>query len=207
MGRARDAGAGDASHVETTPSVVILAGPNGAGKSTAAPTLLRGALGVTEFVNADAIARGLSAFAPERAALAAGRVMRTRLRALAAARESFAFETTLASRSFAPWLHDLAASGYAVHLVFLWLPSAHLAVDRVAARVRDGGHDVPSDVVRRRYRAGLRNFFRIYAPIVATWRLYDGAGPKPRLLAMRLDAGQPRVYDEDIWLSATRGSE
>ena len=113
------------------PCVVILAGPNGAGKSTAAPELLQGELAVTEFVNADVIARGLSAFDPDRAAIAAGRVMLTRLDELARQRESFAFETTLASRSFAPWLRDLRASGYAVHLFFLWLSSADLAVQRV----------------------------------------------------------------------------
>ena len=101
------------------PSVVVLAGPNGAGKSTAAPALLQGALGVTEFVNADAIARGLSAFDAERAALPAGRVMLRRLRDLARQRVSFAFETTLASRSFAPWLAELKRDGYSIHIVFL----------------------------------------------------------------------------------------
>lgn len=109
------------------PSVVILAGPNGAGKSTAAPALLQGALAVNEFVNADVIARGLSAFDPDAAAIAAGRVMLTRMRELAAHHTSFAFETTLASRTFAPWLRELRTSGYDIHLVFLWLSSAELA--------------------------------------------------------------------------------
>jgi len=140
------------------PSVVILAGPNGAGKSTTAPLLLQGALGVTEFVNADEIARGLSGFNPQGAAIAAGRVMLARIRDLGAQRVSFAFETTLASRSFAPWLKKLTRSGYAVHLVFLWLPSDDLALARVADRVRRGGHDVPAPTVRRRYRSGIRNF-------------------------------------------------
>ena len=103
------------------PSIVILAGPNGAGKSTVAPALLHGALAVDEFVNADVIARGLSAFDPESVALTAGRVMLARLHELAEQRVSFAFETTLASRTFAPWLRDLKASGYAVHLFFLFL--------------------------------------------------------------------------------------
>jgi len=118
------------------PSVVILAGPNGAGKSTAAPELLQEELAVSEFVNADVIARGLSAFDPDRAAMAAGRVMLARLNELARQRESFAFETTLASRSFAPWLRDLRASGYAVHLLFLWLSSPELAVARRPSRSR-----------------------------------------------------------------------
>jgi predicted ABC-type ATPase len=181
------------------PSVVILSGPNGAGKSTAAPALLQGALAVDEFVNADVIARGLSAFDPNSAAIAAGRVMLSRLRDLADQRIDFAFETTLASRSFAPWLHDLRASGYAVHLFFLWLPSADFAVQRVADRVRAGGHDVPEQTVRRRYRTGLGNFFKLYEPIASTWRVYDASGPEPKLVAERLEAQAIKVYDEAVW--------
>jgi len=104
------------------------AGPNGAEKSTLAPRLLKGALGVSEFVDADVIAGGISGFDPERAAFAAGRVMLTRVRALAEQRVSFAFETTLASRSFAPWIVRLKRAGYEVHLVFLALPAAEVAV-------------------------------------------------------------------------------
>jgi predicted ABC-type ATPase len=137
--------------------VVIVAGANGLGKSTSAPPLLRDALEVTEFVNADTIAAGLSAFRPQSVAVAAGRIMLARMRSLAIARENFAFETTLASRSFAPWLRRLREDGYRVHILFLWLRNEELAVRRVAERVRAGGHDVPEDVVRR-YRAGLRNF-------------------------------------------------
>ena len=139
----------------TAPYVIVVAGANGAGKSTAAPDLLRDALEVTEFVNADMIASGLSAFRPESVAITAGRIMLARMRQLAAARENFAFETTLASRSFAPWLASLKESGYHVHLLFLWLRNAELAASRVAERVRLGGHDVPAYVVRRRYANGL----------------------------------------------------
>jgi predicted ABC-type ATPase len=181
------------------PSIVILAGPNGAGKSTVAPRLLRGALGVSEFVDADVIARGISAFDPGSVAFAAGRVMLARVRALAEQRLHFAFETTLATRSFAPWLRDLQASGYEVHLLFLWLPSAEFALERVADRVRAGGHDVPAATVRRRYRAGLRNFFHLYEPLASTWRLYDGSGPDPGLVAARLEVQPVRVYDEHVW--------
>ena len=127
------------------PSLVVIAGPNGAGKSTLAPLLLRDTLAVTEFVNADVIARGLSAFAPEQVAMAAGRLMLERLRDLAGQQVSFAFETTLASRSFAPWIRQLLQIGYRFHLVFLSLPSAAVAVQRVASRVRMGGHAVPAD--------------------------------------------------------------
>ena len=189
---------------ELRPSVVILAGPNGAGKSTAAPALLQGALAVNEFVNADVIARGLSAFAPDSAAIAAGRVMLGRLRELSEQRVSFAFETTLASRTFAPWLSELRASGYEIHLVFLWLSSEDLAIERVADRVRNGGHDVPSDVVRRRYSAGIRNFFKLYGPVTTSWVLYDNSGPRPRLVAGGLESQPERVYDYDIWQSVRR---
>jgi predicted ABC-type ATPase len=181
------------------PSVVVLAGPNGAGKSTVAPALLQGTLGVTEFVNADDIARGLSAFNAERAALPAGRVMLARLHELARRRMSFAFETTLASRSFAPWLTSLKRDGYSIHIVFLWLPSADFAIDRVADRVRMGGHSVPAETVRRRYRAGIRNFFNRYEHLASTWRVYDNSGDVPRLIAARLDFHEIDVYDGDVW--------
>lgn len=184
---------------EPRPCVVILAGPNGAGKSTAAPELLQGELAVNEFVNADVIARGLSAFDPDRAAIAAGRVMLARLGELARQRESFAFETTLASRSFAPWLRDLRASGYAVHLFFLWLSSPDLAVQRVAYRVRSGGHDVPADTIRRRYRAGVRNLFTLYQPVVTTWAVYDCSGLKSQLIAEGLESAPLKVYDRKVW--------
>lgn len=185
---------------EKHPSVVVLAGPNGAGKSTAAPALLKGALGVTEFVNADTIARGLSAFQPDRVALSAGRIMLGRLKELAAQRVSFAYETTLASRTFARWLMELEQSGYRVQLVFLWLPSADFAVARVADRVRLGGHDVPEETVRRRYAAGLRNFFSLYQPLANGWRIYDNAsGPKPRLIALGRASEVTKIVDKDLW--------
>lgn len=131
--------------------VVVIAGPNGAGKTTMAPRLLREALAVSELVNAEPIAAGLSALRPETVAIAAGRVMLARLRVLAQARTDFAFETTLASRTFVPWFGRLRDSGYRVHLAFVSLPSADLAVARVAERVRQGGHDVHESVIRRRF--------------------------------------------------------
>jgi predicted ABC-type ATPase len=189
---------------EPRPSIVILAGPNGAGKSTAAPELLQDELGISEFVNADVIARGLSAFDPDRAAMAAGRVMLARLNELARQRESFAFETTLASRSFAPWLKDLRDSGYAVHLFFLWLSSPELAVQRVAHRVRSGGHDVPVDTIRRRYHAGVRNLFNLYQPVVTSWAVYNCSGPQSQLVAEAVDVAPIKVYDRDVWAEVQR---
>ncbi len=190
------------------PHVVVLSGPNGAGKSTAAPALLKGTLGVTEFVNPDVIAQGLSAFEPERVALAAGRVMLTRLRELARQKVDFAFETTLASRRFAPWLADLKRSGYLVHLMFLWLPSADLAVARVADRVRMGGHGVPEATIRRRYATGLRNFFELYQPLATSWRVYDASrAGRLRLMARGKGAGVTRLFDKQVWVGIVRGLE
>ncbi len=166
---------------ERAPLVVVIAGPNGAGKSTTAPRLLQNALTVTEFVNADPIAMGLSAFRPQSVAMAAGRVMLARMRALARARRDFAFETTLASRSFVPWLASLRASGYRVHLAFLSLSGPDLAVARVAERVRQGGHDIPEPVVRRRFASGLKNFFSLYQALADTWQMFDNSaadGPR-----------------------------
>jgi predicted ABC-type ATPase len=182
------------------PRVIVLAGPNGAGKTTAAPRLLRDRLRVRQFVNADSLALGLSGFDAESAALAAGRIMIQRLHELAEERSSFAFETTLASRSFVPWLKSLINLGYAFHLVFLWLPSPDVAVRRVAQRVRIGGHDVPETTIRRRYAAGLRNFFALYRPIATTWRIYDNSNERAmRLIAAGKESRTTRVAATELW--------
>ncbi len=182
------------------PTVIVLAGPNGSGKTTAAPKLLRDVLGVVEFVNADTIAQGLAAFGPEFVALEAGAIMLSRLRQLADQRRTFAFETTLAGRSLAPWLSQLIWDGYGFHLVYLWLPSADLAVARVADRVRMGGHHVPEKTIRRRYQAGLRNFFRLYMPLATKWQMFDNShGAEMRLIASGTSASAPEIADATIW--------
>jgi predicted ABC-type ATPase len=181
------------------PHVVLIAGPNGAGKSTSAPMLLH-TLGVTEFVNADVLAAGLSAFDPESVALEAGRLMLHRLRELAEARANFAFETTLASRSFAPWLAGLVRGGYAFHLFFLWLPRAEESVLRVRERVARGGHNVPEDTIRRRYQRGLANFFNLYQPLATKWRFYDNSHPAgPRPIANGVSRDIESVADRAVW--------
>jgi predicted ABC-type ATPase len=159
----------------TCPRVILIAGPNGAGKSTLAPSLLRDRLQVTDYVNADVIARGLSAYSPDSVAFSAGRIMLRRLRDLAAARATFAFESTLATRSYARWLTTLIATGYEFELVFLWLRSPDLAVERVRERVRSGGHDIPPDVIRRRYARGRANFLELYSPIAMRWSVLDNS--------------------------------
>jgi predicted ABC-type ATPase len=180
--------------------ILVIAGPNGAGKSTTAPAILRDALKVHEFVNADTIAAGLSAFSPESVALAAGRIMLRRLHDLALARRDFAFETTLSTKTFAPWLRKLQADGYKLHLVYLWLPTVDLAVARVAERVRRGGHTVPEDVVRRRYDRSLGNFFNLYSEFADSWMMMDNSiQRRPRVIAQQ-DVGQAvEVFNADQW--------
>ena len=148
------------------PIVLVLAGPNGAGKTTAAPLLVVELLGIRIFVNADTIAQGLSGFSPDQVSLRAGRLMLERLDELEAQRASFALETTLSARNFAARLRRMAASGYAVHLVFLWLPSADLAVERVRLRVVAGGHDVPPDDPESRSSP----YLFLKAPALLDWR-------------------------------------
>mgnify|MGYP001263275632 FL=1 len=182
------------------PQVIVIGGPNGAGKSTSAPEVLQGALHVDEFVNADTIAHGLSAFRPEKAAIKAGRVMLARLHELAAQKMNFAFETTLSSRSFAPWIKELKKSGYKFSMLFFWLESPQLAVKRVAERVMNGGHHVPEDVVIRRYEAGLTNFFRSYQPAADYWRFFHNSNAfEPRLVAYGEKNFPAEILIPEIW--------
>jgi predicted ABC-type ATPase len=163
--------------------IVILAGPNGAGKTTFAREFLVRELHCPAFVNADLIAAGLSPFDPARAALRAGRLMLELIAEHVARNESFAFETTLAGRNFARAIERWRAAGYHISLIFLSLPSADLAVHRVAQRVRQGGHAVAEADIRRRFSRGWDNFETLYTPLVDTWLLYDNAGEVPLLIA------------------------
>jgi predicted ABC-type ATPase len=122
------------------------------------------------------------------------------MRELVRSRASFAFETTLASRTFAPWLAELRRAGWRAHLSFLALPSADLAVARVRERVRLGGHDVPEAVIRRRFTAGLRNLFALYLPAVDTWQVLDNSELLgPRLIASGRAGREPEIADRDAW--------
>lgn len=182
-----------------TPHCLVLGGPNGAGKSTLAPVLLSRAVGVRHFVNADVIARGLSGFAPEAVALEAGKTMLRRLDELVARRESFAFESTLSARSFAPWLQKIRASGYHVAIVFVWIANADLAVARVHERVRLGGHGLPEADIRRRYARCTMNFTSLYIPCADGWEVYDNTSPPPRLIASGSSGNDPRVLVPESW--------
>lgn len=189
-----------ASANEGGPIAVLIAGPNGAGKSTSAPKLLKGALGVVEFLNADLIARGISPFDPEGAALAASDVMVRRMESLAAAKVSFGLETTLAARTLASRLRSLLSAGYEFHLVFLYLRSAELAVGRVSDRVQLGGHNVPELTIRHRYRSGLKNFFALYQPIATSWQMFDNSMAEGlTLIAAGRQSHTTRVSQKKLW--------
>ena len=188
------------------PQVAVLAGINGAGKTTASQHLLREALKIPSFTNADTIARGLNAFDVESEANKAGRIMLEHLRELAKARRSFAFETTLSGRAYAPWLVELARDGYAVHLFYYWLDSAEVAIGRVAERVRAGGHHVPDDTIRRRYARSVRNFLELYRPVVTTWQVYDNTHGERRLIAFNNNFFDT-VLDPDLWDAFNRSAD
>ncbi|HYH68034.1 MAG TPA: zeta toxin family protein [Urbifossiella sp.] len=182
----------------STPTVAVLAGINGAGKTSSAFPILTGQLRIPVFVNADAIARGLNAFDVESEAVRAGRIMLEYLDELATSRRSFAFETTLAARTYAPRLVALRAAGYVAHLFYFWLKSPEVAIQRVAERVRSGGHHIPDETIRRRYSRSVRNFLDLYRPVVTTWTVYDNTDTAPRVLATH-NGYYETVVDPDRW--------
>lgn len=184
------------------PTLYIVAGPNGAGKTTFARRFLAGENSVFEFVNADAIAQGLAPYEPEKAAVAAGRLMLTRLRELFDRRESFAFETTLSGRAYRLLLAEMKAAGYRIELDFLWLPEPERSIDRVAERVVQGGHHIPEDVIRRRHSKGLRNLFQIYRPLLDQWTLHDNSLSPTQLIAWEED-GDLTILDLDGFAKVT----
>jgi predicted ABC-type ATPase len=185
---------------EAVPRAIVLAGPNGAGKTTSARTVLAEALQIMTFVNADTIAQGLAGFDPDSAAIEASRIMLERLHTLAERREDFAFETTLAARSYAAWLRSLKEKGYQVHLVYFWLASADLAVARVAERVRMGGHDIPETTICQRYLRSIKNFFHLYLPLATTWQVYDNTQPgQSQMVAVRDDLRIDNILLDTVW--------
>lgn len=167
----------------TRKRIIILAGPNGAGKTTFAREFLPDEAECPAFVNADLIAAGLSPFNPEVVAMRAGRIMLELIDEHVSRGDSFAFETTLAGKSYARHIPSWQAAGYHVTLLFLALPSAEAALQRVRERVAQGGHSVPEAVVRRRFSAGKLNFEIVYKPLVDAWALYDNSNGPPLLLS------------------------
>lgn len=173
----------------------IISGPNGAGKTTASYTVLPKILQCKEFVNADEIARGLSPFNPDSVAIQAGRLMLERISELLQRNESFSIETTLSTRSYVHLVEKAHRQGYEVTLLYFWLKSPDQAIQRVAERVAKGGHDIPKNIIVRRYREGLENLFNLYMPVVDTWLLINN-GEMPRTIIATGGKEQETIVEE-----------
>ena len=178
-------------------NLYIISGCNGAGKTTASYTILPEIIDCKEFVNADEIARGLSPFQPEKVSFEAGRIMINRINELLKENESFAFETTLSTRSYRHKIIRAKEQGYTVTLLFFWLNNIELAKERVKTRVREGGHNIPGQVIERRYLKGIKNLFDIYLPIVDGTLIFDNSFGKHELIAQKLHEEEITVFDED----------
>lgn len=180
-------------------NLYIISGPNGAGKTTASYTVLPKILNCKEFVNADEIARGLSPFNPEGMAIEAGKLMLKRIDELLQKEENFSIETTLATRSYFKLIETAHQKNYDVTLLYFWLKSPEQAMERVAERVAKGGHDIPREIITRRYWAGLENLFKIYMPIVDTWILVNNS-ELPRTIVATGGKNQPiQIQDNECY--------
>jgi predicted ABC-type ATPase len=189
------------------PTLFIIAGCNGAGKTTASFTVLPELLNVREFVNADEIARGLSPFQPEKVSIEAGKIMLNRIDELIKQNIDFAFETTLASRSFVSLCKTAQEKGYQVFLTFFWLDSIELAIERVKQRVLEGGHNIPTDTIIRRYKTGLNNFFTLYKEVVNYWLFIDNSRPDLELVAEGSNNDSQIVHNKSKWILVTKNVE
>lgn len=187
----------------TRRNVYIIAGPNGAGKTTFAKEFLPRYVHCPNFVNADLIAQGLSPFSPEIAAMKAGRLLLEQIYNLAHKNVDFAFETTMAGKSYVKFITKLKEKGYHIHLFFLWIPSPDLALARIKERVAQGGHDIADKDVKRRFRRSIYNFLKFYRPLVDTWNLFDNSTANPRLIAKE-EFGKLEVLDNELFARIVR---
>ncbi len=183
----------------------IIAGPNGAGKTTVSYTVLPEILNCNEFVNADEIARGISPFNPEKVSIQAGKLMLNRIKELISKGETFAFETTLSGKYFIEFIKEAKEKDYEVVLLFLMLNTVELAIQRVETRVKEGGHNIPIDVIKRRYNNGLKNFFNRYIYIVDKWFLVDNSGETFQFVAEGIKDGLI-IKNENIWSELKRNN-
>ena len=184
----------------TTPNLYIIAGPNGAGKTTASYSILPEMLGCVNFVNADEIARGLSPFAPDTVDIQAARIMLQRIDELLGQKVDFAIETTLATRSYVQLVKRAQALGYKVHLVFFCLETPEQAIQRVAQRVSNGGHNIPEDVIRRRFKAGLHNLINLYLPICDSVIVYNNVKTPAQLVARKqYQFDEIELIENEMW--------
>ena len=177
-------------------NLYIIAGCNGAGKTTASFTILPEILNCKEFVNADEIAKGLSPFQPEKVSFEAGRIMINRINELLEINNNFAFETTLATKSYKSKVILAQKKNYTVTLLFFWLQNVDLAIERVKTRVKEGGHNIETEVIRRRYSSGIKNLFSIYLSVDDEVLIYDNSGGKPELIAEKTLESEITVLDE-----------
>ena len=180
-------------------NLYIISGCNGAGKTTASYTVLPEILNCKEFVNADEIARGLSPFNPSSVAIEAGKLMLQRIEELLKRNETFSIETTLATRSYVNLVKQAQEQGYSVCLLFFWLSTPELAVKRVAERVSKGGHDIPQDIIRRRYVAGINNLFKLFMPIVNYWAIFDNSETPRRKVAIGGKDSQTEIVNIELY--------
>ena len=179
------------------PKLYKIAGCNGEANTTASYTVLPEMLGCKEFVNADEIAKGLSPFNPESVAIEAGRLMLQRMDDLLSEGSDFAFETTLSTRSYVKFIERAQAKGYFVTLLYFWLPTPEQAIERVATRVREGGHNIPSDVIRRRYANGIKNLTALYIPLCNYWAIYDNSSTDEQIRIIALGGKDITTHIED----------
>lgn len=178
----------------------IIAGPNGAGKTTASYTILPEIFHCKEFINADEIARGISPFNPDTVSIQAGRIMLKRSSELLERGETFAIETTLSLKFYVEFIKRAKEREYEITLLFLWLNSPELAMTRVKTRVKEGGHNIPAEVIKRRYYTGLKNLFHLYIPIVNNWLLVDNSGEEFQVIAEGSE-NETIIKNKDIWLN------
>ena len=179
-----------------TKNLYIISGCNGAGKTTASYTILPEIIECKEFVNADEIAKGLSPFQPEKVAFQAGRIMINRINELLKENESFAFETTLSTRSYRNKILKAKKQGYSVTLLFFWLNNIDLAKERVKIRVKEGGHNIPKKVIERRYFKGIYYLFDIYLPIIDGALIFDNSYGKHELIAHKMGTEHLEIVDQ-----------
>ncbi|MFC4478335.1 zeta toxin family protein [Flavobacterium chungangensis] len=180
-------------------NLYIIAGCNGAGKTTASYTILPEILNCKEFVNADEIAKGLSPFQPEKVGFEAGRIMLNRIDELFQKEVDFAFETTLSAKSYLSIVNKAQNQGYFVTLIFFWLSSVELAKQRVKIRVKEGGHNIPEDVIERRYERGIKNFFKIYLNNCDNVMLFDNSNKLPILIAEKEINEEIQIIDQNLF--------
>jgi predicted ABC-type ATPase len=188
------------------PNVYIVAGPNGSGKTTFVKRFLPLYVHCLNFVNADLIASGLAPFSPEIAAIKAGKLMLEEIERYRERRADFAFETTLAGKTYSKMFKEMKASGYRLHLYFLWLRDSELALGRVAERVSMGGHGVPVQTILRRFERGLHNLFHLYRQFLNSWVLFDNSGEVPRVVAKEMD-GVMTVVDDTLFQVILKNAE